>query len=417
MSDTPTTAPAPVMRQWQEPERVFVALGVALEAIIWAFYLAAIVWWTVDLGLGPLRLVLLGTVLEGVLLVGEVPTGVVADRYSRKWSVVLAYLIMGASMVLAVATSNYAIMLSAQALFGIGWTFRSGADVAWLTDEVAARNPGDRPDISALIMRRHRLGIIGALAVLAATMVIGQWSLRGVIAIAGGVIMLTGVVLAFAMTDHFRAGQSQEGLRAGKILKEGFATARRVRSIRLLLVILVLVGLGAEALDRLGLKRFLDDGDFGGDSLIFTGVLFLVLGVLGAAVVWWVERSLLGGMDLPALAVLLLAVSAAGAFVAAAAPAVGIAVGLALQDPCREALDPVSTAWANSRAPDGSRATVLSFVSQAHGVGEAAGGVMLGSLAEAAGLRPAILVAAALWAIAMMIARRAVADDVASAHQ
>lgn len=395
--------------RWNEPERVFVALGVSLEATIWAFYLAAIVWWTVDLGLGPLRLVLLGTVLEAVLLVGEVPTGVVADRYSRKWSVVIAYFIMGSSMVLAVATTNYAVMLAAQALFGIGWTFRSGADVAWLTDEVAARDVGAKPDVSSLIIRRHRLGLIGSIGVVLVTMALGQWSLRGVIVITGIWIMLTGVWLAVAMTDHFRAGQpAGTGPGVRTILRDGFATARRVRSVRLLMFVMVLVGLGAEALDRLGVKRFLDDGDFGDDSLLFTGVLFLVLAVLAASVVWTVERAVLGGFDLAALAVVLLVVASVGAFVAALAPVVGIAVGIALQDPCREALDPVSTAWANAHAPDETRATVLSFVSQAHGVGEAAGGVLLASLAEFTGVRAAIFVAAVLWAVAAVVSRLAI---------
>ena len=38
----------------------------------------------VDLELGPLQLVLMGTVLEGTYLLFEVPTGVVADTISRR---------------------------------------------------------------------------------------------------------------------------------------------------------------------------------------------------------------------------------------------------------------------------------------------------------------------------------------------
>ena len=41
-------------------------------------------------------------------------------------------------MFLHVVTTNYGVLLASQALFGLGWTFRSGADVAWLTDEMAA---------------------------------------------------------------------------------------------------------------------------------------------------------------------------------------------------------------------------------------------------------------------------------------
>src|SRR5512146_3599206 len=46
-------------------------------------------------GLNPLQLVLVGTALEGSILLFEVPTGVVADTYSRRLSVILGILTLG----------------------------------------------------------------------------------------------------------------------------------------------------------------------------------------------------------------------------------------------------------------------------------------------------------------------------------
>lgn len=385
----------------------------------WGFYLPALVWWTVDLELGPLKLVLLGTVMEVTLLVSEVPTGVVADRFSRKWSVVIAYLIMGVSMVLSVATTNYPVLLAAQALFAVGFTFRSGADVAWLTDEVghdarkleAGAPDGatleDEVDISELIVRRHRIGMTAGLLGIVAVMILGQWSLRGAVAITGVVMFVAGLFFAALMTDNFRANQAPGEVGMVQIFRDGLGVARRVPSLRLLLLAMLLMGLGSEALDRLGFKRFLDDGDFGDDSLLYLGLLFLALSALGAFVTWRVEKALGSGLNLPLLAFGLIAVASFGAAVAALAPVVGVAVGMIMQDPAREALDPVSAAWANNHAPPEVRATVLSFVSQAHGVGEATGGVLLASLAELAGIRMAILVAAGLWACSALIARQA----------
>ena len=103
------------MASWRAPERIFIGMGVAFDAATWAWYLAAIVWWTIDLGYGPLQLVLLGTVLEVTALLTEVPTGVVADRFSRKWSVVASYAMMSVAMMLSAATRNYGVMLFAQA--------------------------------------------------------------------------------------------------------------------------------------------------------------------------------------------------------------------------------------------------------------------------------------------------------------
>lgn len=394
-------------------------MGVAHDAATWAFYLAAIVWWTVDLDYGPLQLVLLGTVLELTLLVSEVPTGVVADRFSRKWSVVIAFVIMSTALVLSAATLNYAVMLGAQALFGIGWTFRSGADVAWLTDEMTWLERQDDSNISVatdqsrVLLRRHRIGMASGLVAMVPTIIFGRGALREVIMITGITLGIAAVVLAVTMTDHYRQGQTEDEhpLTARQILQDGFRTSRNVRSIRLLLIVMVLLGLGGDALDRLGFKQFMDDGDFGDDSLLWTGVLVMVLGALGVVVLWFTERALARGVQLAVLALILLIFAAAGALVAAIVPLVGVAAGMALQDPCREALDPVTAAWANREAPEASRATVHSFVSQAEGIGRAAGGVALASLAELTNIRWAIFGAAVLWLAASFVCSRERSPD------
>ena len=74
-------------------ERLFLLTGLA-QGVLWGpWALAAVAWWVVDLGLSPLRLVILGTVLELAVLVSESPTGAVADVFSRKWSQVISWVI------------------------------------------------------------------------------------------------------------------------------------------------------------------------------------------------------------------------------------------------------------------------------------------------------------------------------------
>ena len=48
--------------------------------------------------LNPLQLVLLGTALEGSVFLFEIPTGVVADVYSRRLSVIIGYTLVGFGM-------------------------------------------------------------------------------------------------------------------------------------------------------------------------------------------------------------------------------------------------------------------------------------------------------------------------------
>ncbi len=48
----------------------------------------------------PFQLLLAGTALEGTVFLFEVPTGVVADSYSRKVSLVLGFVLIGAGFII-----------------------------------------------------------------------------------------------------------------------------------------------------------------------------------------------------------------------------------------------------------------------------------------------------------------------------
>jgi MFS transporter, DHA3 family, tetracycline resistance protein len=77
--------------------------------------------------LNPLQLVLVGTVLEASAFVFEVPTGVVADTYSRRLSIIIGVLVPGVSFLLLGLAHFFPLILFSQAICGLGYTFLSGA--------------------------------------------------------------------------------------------------------------------------------------------------------------------------------------------------------------------------------------------------------------------------------------------------
>ena len=97
----------------------------ALFFMLWAT--VASVYRIEEVGLDPLRLVLLGTALEVAVLVFEVPIGVLADTYGRRRSVIMGFLLMGSGFALEGAIPTFAAVLVAQAVWGVGYTFISGA--------------------------------------------------------------------------------------------------------------------------------------------------------------------------------------------------------------------------------------------------------------------------------------------------
>ena len=94
-----------------------------------------------DVGMSPFQLVLAGTALEVAYSLFEVPTGIVADLYSRRLSLVVGGVVMGLGMLVVGAVPSVYGVLGGMALWGAGWTFRSGAEDAWLADETGEHRP------------------------------------------------------------------------------------------------------------------------------------------------------------------------------------------------------------------------------------------------------------------------------------
>ena len=122
-----------------DPEKLYYALQFFLFMPTWvvvSVYLVRV------LHLSPLQLVLMGTAMEAAVFLGEIPTGVVADTYSRRLSLIIGYVGTGAAwMLLGVFTAPWAI-IALWAFWGLAYTFTSGAYQAWLSDEVGADKVG-----------------------------------------------------------------------------------------------------------------------------------------------------------------------------------------------------------------------------------------------------------------------------------
>src|SRR5262245_51370259 len=96
-----------------------------------------------NVGLGPLQLVLVGTVLEVTCFVAQVPTGVIADLYSRRLSVIVGYLLIGAGFLLQGFVPDFVAILAGNVIWGIGATCVDGAEEAWVSGEVGDARAGD----------------------------------------------------------------------------------------------------------------------------------------------------------------------------------------------------------------------------------------------------------------------------------
>ena len=114
----------------------FGAAAFAMYAVV------ASVYRIVEAGLNPLELILVGTVLEVSAFLFEVPTGVVADVYGRRLSVIVGTFLVGAGFIIEGLFPIFGVILVAQVLWGVGSTFDSGARQAWIADEIGGGRVG-----------------------------------------------------------------------------------------------------------------------------------------------------------------------------------------------------------------------------------------------------------------------------------
>ena len=152
-----------------------------------------------ELHLSPLQLVLMGTAMEGAVFLFEIPTGVVADTYSRRLSLVIGYLGTGVAWVAVGLVSAPWLIIALWAAWGLAYTFTSGAEEAWITDEVGVEN------VATVFLRGARYGQAGAIVGLLLQVAVGVVSLRAGVILGGVFTIACGLAaIAFMPETGFR---------------------------------------------------------------------------------------------------------------------------------------------------------------------------------------------------------------------
>jgi MFS transporter, DHA3 family, tetracycline resistance protein len=163
--------------------RLYYALQILLSMPTWVVMSVYLVQ---ELHLSPLQLVLMGTAMEGAVFLFEIPTGVVADTYSRRLSLIVGYLGMGVAWMLVGLVSAPGLIIALWGFWGLSYTFTSGAEEAWIADEVG-------PDkVGGVFLRGARIWYVGAVLGLVLQVAVGIESLRAGVILGGAFTVLAG---------------------------------------------------------------------------------------------------------------------------------------------------------------------------------------------------------------------------------
>jgi DHA3 family tetracycline resistance protein-like MFS transporter len=388
--------------QSSDPVRVYLGLAFVQSVCFSLFFTVQLVYHATVVGLDPLQMILVGTVLEIVCFVFEVPTGVVADAHSRRLSVLVGLALMGCSYTLEGGVAQFWAALVSQVLWGLGYTFTSGAHQAWITDEIGETAAGP-------IFLRYRKawlfgGVIGT--VLAAGLALVHLQIPMVLA-GLGMFGLVAVLAVVMPERHMRvAPRDRPALRRmAATAGAGLRLAAASPVVRLIAIISLITGLAAEAYDRLAVPSVIGRFEFpqvlGADQPAFwfavSGLIGMLISVVAAEVFGrrytrflarGIPARLLAGLS--ALDIAALVVFAVSGHLWLAFAMMWVRRVLATLS------EPVQTAWLNRGLEPTVRATVLSMAGQANSIGQATGGPVFGVLGTSVSLAIALVGSAGL---------------------
>lgn len=336
--------------------------------------------------LNPLQLILVGTTLELACFIFEIPTGIVADVYSRKLSIVIGGVLTGVGFILEGSISSFVFVLVAQIVCGLGSTFISGSLEAWIAEEEKNK------DLDEIYIKGAQAGQIGAFIGIVLSTVIANFSVRLPIIVSGVLFIILALFLWLYMPENNFKPSAPGDLNTFKKMvytfKSGLKFVKSKSIIMILLAVTLFYGLSSEGYDRLSNTHFLQDTTLPKLGNLSSVTWFGIFGILGMILSFIVmhfmaknlknEDNRKNGKLL--LCINILYISSMLIFALTRNFSLMLIAYLATNT-FRIINEPIFSAWLNGHIDDNSRATVLSINGQMNSLGQILGGPIIGIIA------------------------------------
>jgi DHA3 family tetracycline resistance protein-like MFS transporter len=338
-------------------------------------------------GLNAMQLVLVGTTLEVTAFLLEVPTGIIADLYSRKLSVIIGTFLFGIGFLVEAWRPVFGIVLLAQVVWGSAWTFISGAHEAWITDEVGVSKVG------SVFLRGSQFYQAGNLLGIPLFIWLANISYRLPIIVGGLLFLCLGVFRWLGMPETGFSPTLVEERETWRSMRDtlvsGIRMAKAKRALLIFAIISVFVGLYSEGYDRLSEAHFIQSFDFpklpwGRDPIVSWFALIRLAGIglsIGATQITRMKLDLFNIRRVTRLLQGLYSLIAIGLLIFAWGRNFYLAIfAVLLIDTARDLTGPLVDTWVNQLIDSRVRATMLSMTSQLDAFGQMFGGPLVGAV-------------------------------------
>jgi DHA3 family tetracycline resistance protein-like MFS transporter len=369
-------------------------------------YFTASVIYRIDVvKLEPYQLIFLGFALEISVFLFEIPTGILADLKSRKLSILIGLFIVSLGLFLEASTTTFWIIFASQTLWGFGYTFISGALSAWVSDET--QNIGVEQTFVKAAKYRKAAVVLGILS----AGLLGSISVRGAMVFSGLLFLgLSGYVVFFVKEELFVPVNHHTSVikSYGIQLLHGIKHIWNSKILRILWVVIFLLGLFSEGIDRLNEVFILDEIGFreifsNVSPIWITSIVALIIAILGFLVLSIVEKHVhktsyaynwLIYFTITMIGGLLIFTYMDSAYIAVS--------GFIVFQIVREAKDPLIELIQVRETPVAIKATVLSTMSQTDAIGQLVSGPLMAWISFQYSMQSAFLIATIIIGIILL---------------
>ncbi|MFW0838040.1 MAG: MFS transporter [Candidatus Komeilibacteria bacterium] len=326
---------------------------------------------------------LVNTVFMVGVVLWEIPTGAVADRWGRKLSYVLSHVVVGGGFLIYYCAGDWLGYMLAEAVIAIGVTLASGSFRAWVVDSLAAH--GWTGQLSYLFRWEGRVmktaSIVGGL--------MGAWlgardlSLPFIVSGIGFIILAIFSWLAIVEDRLVIVDDATQQLSWRQLMVHGIGISWQRPVVKIIVLVSFVFGLAFQPLNMYWQPWFqahqLTTQDFG---LIWTGIV--IFSLAGNELVDWFSR--LHSQHSRVYSYLSVFIGVVIIFTVAAGHWYWTLVWFLIHEIGRGMIQPLQNSWLQAELTSQTRATVDSFVSMIGKAGAAIGLVGFGWLTEFAGI-------------------------------
>jgi len=387
----------------KDPYQVYISTCFLSQLFFTLIFTVNLLYHVQTVKLDPLQLVLIGTVLELSVFLFEIPTGVVSDLKSRKLSIIIGYSLIGIGFLIEGVFPYFITVIVAQIAWGIGYTFTSGSQQAWIADEVGEERA------SLAFIKGAKAGNLGKIIAIPLSILMGYFMINLPIIIGGLCMIGLAVYLTiFMKEENFKPLDKEGRMSTLETMKENMGNivshAKASFIIRMLFLIALVVGFYSEGFDRLWIAHFLEVSNISSLTneklvVIMGGIQFIVV-LVSFAALHLMNRSAVH-QNLRQIYIVLfvssffIVISLIG--FAFSTYVISLLVFYVIIQVTRQVMYPLEDIWLNKIIPDSSvRATFFSVKGQVDAIGQIGGGPVIGVVASGFTVKIALTVSAIL---------------------